>query len=136
MAKGYRIIARRYRSPLGELDLVARRGRVLAFVEVKQRAHAGDARLVVVRFGRADSEASRAMQARVKAYKAAGGKGKGSLTVAATGCRTPPVPAGPIRMSAWLRAEAGEPYFVLMRDVDMRKTLEKAGADAALIPPC
>lgn len=47
MAKGYRIIARRYRSPLGELDLVARRGKVLAFVEVKQRAHA-DAALIAV----------------------------------------------------------------------------------------
>lgn len=47
MAKGYRIIARRYRSPLGELDLVARRGKVLAFVEVKQRAHAGDALIAV-----------------------------------------------------------------------------------------
>lgn len=99
-------------------------------------ADAGGARLVVVRFDRADSEAFRAMQARVKAYKAAGGKGKGSLTVAATGCRTAPVPAGTIPMSAWLRAEAGEPYFVLMRDVDMRRTLKKAGADAGLIPPC
>ena len=35
--KGYRILARRWRSPLGEIDLVARRGRTLAFVEVKRR---------------------------------------------------------------------------------------------------
>lgn len=33
--KGYAIIARRFRSPLGEVDLIARRGRTLAFVEVK-----------------------------------------------------------------------------------------------------
>ena len=99
-------------------------------------AQAGEGRLVVARFDQADSEAFRAVQARVKAFKAAGGEGKGSLTVGATGCRTAPVPAGPIRMSAWLRAEADEPYFALMRDVDMRKTLEKAGADAGLIPPC
>jgi len=99
-------------------------------------AHAGGSRLVVVRFDKADSEAFRAVQARVKAYKAAGGEGKGSLTVGATGCRTAPVPAGPIRMSAWLRTEADEPYFALMRDVDMRRTLKKAGADAGLIPPC
>jgi putative endonuclease len=36
--KGYRVLARRYKTPLGELDIVARRGRRLAFVEVKRRA--------------------------------------------------------------------------------------------------
>jgi putative endonuclease len=36
--KGYRIVARDWRSPVGEIDIVARRGRVLAFVEVKRRA--------------------------------------------------------------------------------------------------
>lgn len=36
--KGYRIAARRFRSPAGEIDLVAVRGRVLAGVEVKARA--------------------------------------------------------------------------------------------------
>lgn len=37
MAKGYRILARRHRTPLGEIDLIAVRGRRLAFVEVKRR---------------------------------------------------------------------------------------------------
>jgi putative endonuclease len=36
--KGYRIIARRYRTAAGEIDLIVRRGRVLVFVEVKARA--------------------------------------------------------------------------------------------------
>lgn len=35
--KGYRIVARRWKSPFGEIDLVARRGDVLVFVEVKAR---------------------------------------------------------------------------------------------------
>jgi putative endonuclease len=35
--KFYRILARRYRTPVGEIDLVARRGRTIVFVEVKQR---------------------------------------------------------------------------------------------------
>jgi putative endonuclease len=35
--KGYRIIERRFRSRAGEIDLIARRGRRLAFVEVKAR---------------------------------------------------------------------------------------------------
>lgn len=35
--KGYRILARRLRTPLGEIDIVARRGRTLAVIEVKAR---------------------------------------------------------------------------------------------------
>ncbi len=35
--KGYRILARRVRTPVGEIDLVARRGAVTVFVEVKAR---------------------------------------------------------------------------------------------------
>jgi putative endonuclease len=34
---GYRILARRYRTKVGEIDLVARRGESLIFVEVKRR---------------------------------------------------------------------------------------------------
>ncbi len=36
--KGYRILARRARTPHGEIDVVARKGSILAFVEVKARA--------------------------------------------------------------------------------------------------
>jgi len=36
--KGWHILAVRARTPVGEVDLVARRGRTLAFVEVKARA--------------------------------------------------------------------------------------------------
>lgn len=38
IAKGYRILGRRVRTPHGEIDLVAVRGRRVAFVEVKRRA--------------------------------------------------------------------------------------------------
>ncbi len=37
MARGYRILVRRCRTPYGEIDLIAVRGRRLAFVEVKRR---------------------------------------------------------------------------------------------------
>lgn len=43
MAKGFRIVARRWKSPLGEIDIVARRGRLLIFAEVKARARLDDA---------------------------------------------------------------------------------------------
>lgn len=36
--RGYRIIASRLRTPLGEIDIVARRGDTLAVIEVKARA--------------------------------------------------------------------------------------------------
>src|SRR4051812_49840222 len=42
-AKGYRILARRFRSPYGEIDIVARRRNLIAFVEVKARATLDDA---------------------------------------------------------------------------------------------
>ena len=38
IAKGYRIVARRFRTPFGEVDIVARRRGVLIFVEVKARS--------------------------------------------------------------------------------------------------
>ncbi|WP_048645457.1 YraN family protein [Nitratireductor soli] len=37
MLKGYRILARRHRTRLGEIDLIARRGDLVAIVEVKAR---------------------------------------------------------------------------------------------------
>ncbi len=37
LAKGYRPLARRLKTPVGEIDLLARRGGVLAAVEVKAR---------------------------------------------------------------------------------------------------
>ncbi|ACI91554.1 conserved hypothetical protein [Afipia carboxidovorans OM5] len=36
-AKGYRLLARRYRTPHGEIDIVARRRATLVFAEVKAR---------------------------------------------------------------------------------------------------
>ena len=43
IAKGFRILARRFRSPVGEIDIVARRRHLLVFVEVKARDKLDDA---------------------------------------------------------------------------------------------
>ncbi|MDQ8732197.1 YraN family protein [Bradyrhizobium sp. LHD-71] len=43
IAKGYRIVARRFRSRTGEIDIIARRRGIIAFIEVKARATLDDA---------------------------------------------------------------------------------------------
>ena len=47
IAKGYRILARRFRTPHGEIDIVARRRSLVAFVEVKARASLDEAAFAV-----------------------------------------------------------------------------------------
>jgi len=43
IAKGFRILARRWKSPVGEIDIIARRRSLLIFVEVKARDRLDDA---------------------------------------------------------------------------------------------
>lgn len=60
MLKGYKILGWRVKTPVGEIDLVARRGRALAFVEVKARRNLPEALDAV--HGRNRSRVSRAAQ--------------------------------------------------------------------------
>jgi putative endonuclease len=43
IGKGFRILARRWKSPVGEVDIIARRRKLLVFVEVKARERIDDA---------------------------------------------------------------------------------------------
>jgi putative endonuclease len=52
IAKGYRIVARRWKTPFGEIDVVVRRRRALVFVEVKARERADDAAQAVTERGK------------------------------------------------------------------------------------
>jgi putative endonuclease len=47
MAKGYRIVAKRFCTPYGEIDIVARKRNLLVFIEVKARASLDDAAYAV-----------------------------------------------------------------------------------------
>lgn len=55
---GYELLERKWRHPAGEIDLVVRRGRVVAFCEVKTRT--GD------RFGTAAEAVNQAKQRRIR----------------------------------------------------------------------
>ena len=47
MAKGYRILEKRFRTRYGEIDIVARRRNLVAFIEVKARASLDEAAYAV-----------------------------------------------------------------------------------------
>ena len=57
MLKGYRVLARRTRTPLGEIDLIVKRGGTIAFVEVKARES----------FAAADAALTRGSERRISA---------------------------------------------------------------------
>jgi putative endonuclease len=69
--KLYRILARRYRTPAGEIDLIARRGRTIVFVEVKQRPSEAEGLDAVTRTAR--RRISRAADLWIAAHPAAAG---------------------------------------------------------------
>ena len=65
LAKGYRILARRWRSPVGEIDIIARSRTTLVFVEVKARDRLDDAaEAVLLRQRRRIADAAAAWLAR------------------------------------------------------------------------
>ncbi len=49
MAKGYRIVGRRVKTPAGEVDIIAVRAKRLAFIEVKRRRTREDAEAAITK---------------------------------------------------------------------------------------
>jgi hypothetical protein len=72
----------------------------------------------------------------VKAFRAAGGNGQGSLAIGATGCRDGKTDAGPAGLSAWLQTSPADEFFLLARDVDLSAQLRSAGFADKSIPAC
>lgn len=71
LLRGYEIVARRERTPLGEIDLIVRKGRLIALVEVKAHADAdASIRAVTPRARRRIEEAGRLFVARRPAFAA------------------------------------------------------------------
>ena len=81
---GWRILARRVKTPRGEIDIVARRGRTLCFVEVKWRAARDDLDIAVSTHRlRRVASAAEAMAAR---YAKAGDSVRIDVLLLAPGC--------------------------------------------------
>jgi putative endonuclease len=71
-AKLYRIRDRRYKTPVGEIDIVAQRGNTVAFIEVKLRAAGADEALTYASINR--SRISRAAHSWLARHPAESGR--------------------------------------------------------------
>ncbi len=67
----YRIIERNFKCPIGEIDIIARDGRTIAFIEVKSRKS--------VRYGRPEEAVDRKKQAKLSLVAMAYLKGRSGL---------------------------------------------------------
>ncbi|RCW27137.1 hypothetical protein DFR48_10394 [Ciceribacter lividus] len=82
-------------------------------------------------------EAVLKFQQEVRDVKQAGRRGSGNISVSlAGGCWSEPFPADgkPLPLDIWLQPSAGGEYLPIMRGVDLRAILKKAGLTA--VPQC
>jgi hypothetical protein len=93
-------------------------------------------RLTIARFSNKDAVSMRKAQNRIKALRASGVKGKGSLSVVAAGCYISELPQGPVFVSTWLRTSPTEDYTMLTRNTDLRAVFSKAGKKIEQLPSC
>ncbi|MEO0565819.1 MAG: hypothetical protein AAF125_27165 [Chloroflexota bacterium] len=75
-------------------------------------------------------------QRQIRDLREAGDRGKGSLTVTASGCATEDLPEGPVLVTIWLQTNPSEPFFIVTRNNDLRKTAAKAQQNLDDIERC
>ena len=87
--KGYHIVARGYRKPVGEIDIIARRGSLLVAIEVKSRSRINEA---------AEAISNRQNVALPALSKLSSWKGQNSVSIlcASMCCLLPPFGDGPV----------------------------------------
>ncbi len=86
----------------------------------------------------APEDASRfaAIQRRIKAWQQEGYRGKGQVSLGATGCVAGPLTDSPLPVSTWIQTDQAEDFYPLNRPVDLQVMLKAAGKSAADIPAC
>lgn len=81
--------------------------------------------------------ALRQLKQEMEKHKAAGNAGKGTISVSlSNGCKTGPLPAGPLYVGIYTQTHQQEGFFELMPKVDLRKLLEANGVKSEAIPDC
>jgi hypothetical protein len=92
--------------------------------------------LSVWRVAAADVPRIAAIQQRVRASLASGPRVRGSLEIKVSGgCKTAPIPAGPVLMASFLKPARGEPYINMVDGLDLRQLIPQADWQAKL-PAC
>ena len=82
-----------------------------------------------------DMERLRATQAKARALKAAGDKGKGSLTVSAKGgCKANEIGDEPLKLNIYMQTETNGEWFPVVNALDLRRAL--GDEMLAKIPAC
>ncbi len=79
----------------------------------------------------------RQLQQEIQALKQAGNPGKGAISVSlASGCKTGPLPAGPLYVGVYTQTRKDQDFFELMPKMDLRPIMEAQGAKSEEIPDC
>jgi hypothetical protein len=94
-----------------------------------------DRRIIVARFAPEDHARLIAAQKKARAMQNAGARGKGAISVGATGCRTGEPDGRPIRFSILMQTRTGTAFFPLHEDLDLNVLLKGTGGVMAM-PLC
>jgi hypothetical protein len=92
--------------------------------------------LSVWRVAVADVPRIAAIQQRVRESMEHGPRVRGSLEIKVSGgCKTAPIPAGPVLMASFLKPARSEPYITLLEGLDLRQLIPQSDWQAKL-PAC
>jgi hypothetical protein len=79
----------------------------------------------------------RQLQQEMRARKQAGNPGKGAISISlASGCKTGPLPAGPLYVGVYAQTHKDQDFFELMPKMDLRPMMAAQGTKSEEIPNC